>query len=291
MKIWPPLYTLTCCVLAFRLYHDFSLKPVIPFVHDLLFLDSYLPGTYGHFWSLAVEEHFYILLPICLFLMVRSAPRSENPFRAIPMLFVIVAPLALIARIVTAATNPSSDFYVHFFPTHLRIDSLMFGVLLGYYDNFYGVRLRGAIRARRVSSLLASVLLLVPCLTLSQTNPVLYTVGFTATYLGFGLLMLVFLETPLPDTGIAGRIARAFAHMGEYSYSIYLWHVTVIVLMAGFPLRLKVAWYLAASIITGICMSKLIEIPTLRLRDRLSEQMFSAGSSPRIKPVSETAAA
>ena len=107
--------------------------------------------------------------------------------------------------------------------------------------------------------------------------------------------MLVFLETPLPDTGIAGRIARAFAHIGEYSYSIYLWHVTVIVLMAGFPLRLKVAWYLAASITTGICMSKLIEIPPLRLRDRLSEQMFSVGHlrgsspSPRLRPLSSSA--
>jgi peptidoglycan/LPS O-acetylase OafA/YrhL len=289
MKIWPPLYALTSAVLAWRLYHDFSLKPVIPFVRDLLFLDSYLPGTYGHFWSLAVEEHFYILLPICLFLMLRAAPRSDNPFRAIPILFLIVASFALLTRIGAAIVTPakagvpiavsfeSFDYYAHFYPTHLRIDSLMFGVLLGYYDNFHGSRLRRAVRDRRLACLLASVLLLLPCFLLSQFSPVLYTVGFTSTYLGFGLLMLVFLETSLPERGPLAWMSRALARIGQYSYSIYLWHISVLLFCAEYiHLRPSVAWYFVGSIIVGIAMSKLIEIPTLRLRDRLSRQMFSA---------------
>jgi peptidoglycan/LPS O-acetylase OafA/YrhL len=289
MKIWPPLYALTTAVLVWRLYHNFSLKPVIPFVRDLLFLDSYLPGTYGHFWSLAVEEHFYILLPICLFLMLRAAPRSDNPFRAIPTVFLIVASFALLARIVTAIVTPakagvpiavnfeSFDYWVHFFPTHLRIDSLMFGVLLGYYNSFHSSRLWRAVRDGRLVCLLASVLLLLPCFLLSEFSPVLYTVGFTSTYLGFGLLMLVFLETPLPEKGPLAWMSRALARTGQYSYSIYLWHMSVLLFWVGrVHLRPSVAWYFVGSIIIGIAMSKLIEIPALRLRDRLSQQMFSA---------------
>ena len=276
MKIWPPLYVLTLGVLLWRLYHDFNLRPFTPFLHDFFFLDSYLPGTYGHFWSLAVEEHFYILLPICLFLMLRAAPWSKNPFRAIPMLFLIVAALALTARIATAITIRSFDYYVHFYPTHLRLDSLMFGVLLGYYDNFHGVRLRQMIRTERVAAIFASISLLAVFLTMAQSNPILYTVGFTLNYLGFGLLMLVFLETALPEKGTVARVVDVFARTGQHSYSIYLWHVPLIYLIAGRMLRLATVWYFIGSLVVGVLMSKLIEIPTLRLRDRLSEAMFSA---------------
>src|SRR5579864_5075699 len=209
MKIWPPLYTLTLGTLAWRLYHDFSLKPFTPFLRDVLFLNSYLPGTYGQFWSLAVEEHFYILLPLCLFFMLRAAPRDENPFRAIPMVFMIVASLALVARIVTAVSFRSFDHFVHFFPTHLRIDSLMFGVLLGYYHHFHGVRLQHLIKDRLPFLFLASILLLAPCFILIGQNPFMYTVGFTLNYLGFGLLMLVFLQVALPAGGIIGHGTRA----------------------------------------------------------------------------------
>jgi peptidoglycan/LPS O-acetylase OafA/YrhL len=82
MKIWPPFYALSVLVLIVSFLnsepHQWFLRP---FLHDALFMDSYVPGTFGHFWSLAVEEHFYIFLPIVLFLMPRTARAHTRQIR------------------------------------------------------------------------------------------------------------------------------------------------------------------------------------------------------------------
>ncbi len=70
--------------------------------------------------------------------------------------------------------------------------------------------------------------------------------------------------------------AGTFARIGQYSYSIYLWHVSVMLFLAERIVRLSVLLVLLGSFIIGTRRSKLIEIPTLRLRDRLSEQMFTS---------------
>src|SRR5207245_862536 len=90
-----------------------------PAVHDVLFLQSYLPGTYGHFWSLSVEEHFYVLLPVTLYLMLRRAPDgSRDPFRRLPWLFAGVAIFCLSARVIHAFLVQPYDYTTHLFYTH-----------------------------------------------------------------------------------------------------------------------------------------------------------------------------
>jgi peptidoglycan/LPS O-acetylase OafA/YrhL len=80
------------------------------------------------------------------------------------------------------------------------------------------------------------------------------------------------LVTELPDRWLV----RALAWIGFHSYSIYLWHLPVMAI--GIPwilhtagLRLSylqaTALYFAVSVIVGVLMAKLIELPVLRLRD------------------------
>ena len=59
---------------------------------------NYQHGVWDHTWSLAVEEHFYIFLPLFLFILVRLSSNHENPFRSIPLAAVVVAALCLIFR-------------------------------------------------------------------------------------------------------------------------------------------------------------------------------------------------
>ena len=82
-------------------------------------------------------------------------------------------------------------------------------------------------------------------------------------YLGFGALLV--LTVDLRARGWLGPVAR----LGEYSYSIYLWHM---VFVPVFPHA--AVWllpYLCVSIGWGVLMAKAVELPALAWRARITE--------------------
>ena len=85
IKIYPAFWVLVLVTVAVKAgRHPISIGDDIrqQVLHDLFFAQSYLPGTWGHFWSLSIEEHFYILLPLTMFILLRAARRrpDRNPF-------------------------------------------------------------------------------------------------------------------------------------------------------------------------------------------------------------------
>ena len=99
-------------------------------------------------------------------------------------------------------------------------------------------------------------------------------------HLGFGLLLVRTVDAQ-PQRYMQLAIAP-IAKIGYYSYSIYLWH--------GFACRLLphstfpgVLGCVAAAILVGIGMAKLVEYPVLALRDRL---LPAAAESRRVFAVS-----
>src|SRR5438034_2045551 len=68
-----------------------------PTLADLIFMQSYWPYSWGHTWSLSVEEHFYIALPLVLMLSMRFS-RCRN-FSWIPYAFPVVLIACLAMRI------------------------------------------------------------------------------------------------------------------------------------------------------------------------------------------------
>jgi peptidoglycan/LPS O-acetylase OafA/YrhL len=244
------------------------------FLHDVFFVQSYFPGTYGHFWSLSVEEHFYILLPLTLYFMLqRSGPNEDDPFRFLPTLFMIVAIVELAARLLTTLWIPFTP-RTHVMATHLRLDSLLFGVLLSYWSIFRGERFWRFVSPRYPLILCVGVLLITPMLEISNHSSWIFTYGITLNYLGFGAIMVGLLAFPLgslPKT-VQGFF-RAIAYIGGFSYSIYLWHIPWMIVLWNYGVfRLRfmgVFSYTAGAILVGIVTSKLVEIPVLRLRERL----------------------
>ena len=103
---------------------------------ELFFLQNYVGQFWIHTWSLAVEEHFYLLLPATLLVMLRRNG-SRNPFRAIPWVATGVGIVSLGLRTLNWAMRDEFSQVTHIFPTHLRMDSLWFGVALGYVYRFH----------------------------------------------------------------------------------------------------------------------------------------------------------
>jgi peptidoglycan/LPS O-acetylase OafA/YrhL len=245
---------------------------------EMAFFQNYGPRVWSHTWSLAVEEHFYLLLATIVVVLFQWSPRA--PLKKIPVIFWCTTAAVLLARAVTIAHSPYSTF-THLFPTHLQIDSLFTGVVLSYY--YYTSETLAAVTRRYAIALAIGGM---GCLVLAQSfsNPTIhYLVGHLLTNAGFGALVLIAVAVRSPSD----KLSRIAAQIGAQSYSIYLWHAAVmgfgsvlVPRLIGHPVSFyeTVAWYVPGSFLVGVCTAKCIEMPALRLRDRL----FPAGRRRRI---------
>ena len=247
---------------------------------NLVFLHTYVGASpAGHTWSLAVEEHFYLLLPLAL-LALAAAGRVRWILHGA----VVAVPVFLVMRLVAVWTDSRYAFGMS--ATHLRLDALLFGVGLRAVAQHWPDRFAG-LRRFRVHLVVAGLVLWLPNLFVEPDTAVVRTLGLTGTYLGGAAFLLAAFHTRGADFGrlapLARRGAGVFAAIGVYSYAIYLWHVSVI----G-SLRSRVesavldvtgtwnglAWFVTATVLTvsavvfGAVATKLVDWPVLRFRDR-----------------------
>jgi peptidoglycan/LPS O-acetylase OafA/YrhL len=232
---------------------------------------------------------------------MRWSKRQVDPFRSLPLLFFFVAMTCLALRAHAVSRLSESDlqnwnvYNSVYIPTHHRLDALFLGVLLGYVYHFRSDlldRLFGS-RSIVVSSALLSVGFISLAGLLPQRSKFMLTVGITALYLGFGIVLMLSLRIRgiLPNvlTEPFVKIGNVAASVGRYSYSIYLWHWPV--RSWGFALFHKVfhrplasifgfAVYMSLSIFVGVLLSRLVEYPVLALRDRAFP---SFGSETKIR--------
>ncbi|HKU44096.1 MAG TPA: acyltransferase [Polyangiales bacterium] len=238
---------------------------------ELAFLQNYLGGVWNHTWSLAVEEHFYFgLAGLFYWFMVA---RRRTSFDWIPSAFIVIASTCLLLRLVMWHVVPIYVDTVHLFPTHVRIDSLFFGVLLAWAQHFDRDFLRFANWSTR-TLLVLGVLLLSPAFVLPVDEFwFISAFGVIGFYCGAGCLVLAAARL----RRVQGRFARGCAALGAASYSLYLWHMPVKVfggrllaqttgLTAWWP---QTACYFIGTCVVGYYSALLVETPFLLLRDRL----------------------
>ena len=271
-KIYPAFYFL----LFVSLFEDFTTFAITPLTvaSESLFLQDYLSGIWDHTWSLAVEEKFYILLPLLLIYLNRQhrAP-AQPPFYQLPALFLGLAISCLVLRIWTSVTLPYSHL-THLFPFHLRMDSLFFGVLLSWFSFYQPHDFSTTARQHvRLFLFLGTALLIPPFIFPVQNSPLIYTVGPTIFYLGSGLILMALVHHDFKPAFLVNSLAL----IGAHSYSIYLWHIPI---ARWSPFLLKplmghyfnwlsyTLFYITISITVGIVMAKIVEFPMLRLRER-----------------------
>jgi peptidoglycan/LPS O-acetylase OafA/YrhL len=82
LKIYPAFYAYVAGALALAVATRMSV-PADRLLAEVLFVQNYYGGVWGHTWSLCVEEHFYLLLTACLFFLSKRA-RGRTPFRVNP---------------------------------------------------------------------------------------------------------------------------------------------------------------------------------------------------------------
>jgi peptidoglycan/LPS O-acetylase OafA/YrhL len=270
-KIYPAFYAF---LLLTMLWEAFTGQYVSlrAYLVEGLFLRNYFNGVWGHTWSLDVEEHFYILLPVTL-LVLHKVWKS---FALLPAIFGVIAVVCLILRLNVDATEirpPISQY--EYFQTHLRIDSLLFGVLISYYYHFYPKRL-DFLKKNIWFWWVFAIILLIPSF-IPEAAPLLQSARYTANYISFGLIMMLSLDSKVIGKFMETRVGEFIGYLGQHSYSTYLWHVTVIIAVEEasryyFPGEINSTVlnivHTILIFIVGVGTAKIVEFPMLAIRDR-----------------------
>lgn len=169
------------------------------------------PLNTSHFWSLCIEEQFYLLWPLAVLLM---------PRRAIPMIAAAVIALGFVFRwwVVHSGLDPSAAYVL----TPGRLDGLMIGAALAVAARDGGLaRIRPlAIKVTAVAGGL--VLALAVWRGMEYADPVIAVVGFPAIAAAFGGFLVMGLTSPGPLSRFLSL--GPLRSWGKYSYGLYLIH-------------------------------------------------------------------
>jgi peptidoglycan/LPS O-acetylase OafA/YrhL len=264
LKIWPSYYLMMAGVASLYFFNSSTMSKS-QLLSNLFFIQNYAPGhpfytILFHTWTLAVEEHFYLLLPFLLVLLISL--RRDNPFALVPLLSVVIAAVCLLFRVFTVQPGNAA------WATHMRADELFDGVALSYLRHFRPAAFSKF--AGKYALVFAAVLISPAVLLPALTARAMQTFGLTSLGLGF-MFVIAWSVMRTPKNSTLQMLVGSVAKLGVFSYSIYLWHsIFVEMFNAHPPVSFLKFWaYMASCIAFGIGMAHLVELPYLKLRDRL----------------------
>ena len=185
------------------------------------------PSPFQHYWSLAVEEQFYLVWPALLVVVVlvlrRIRPQSGRA--VLSGLLVVVVLVSLAWSVWTTSRAPGPAYY----SSPGRAWELAVGALLAVQ------RPRAAAMGPRTRTWLASA-----GLAAIATSALAYDAG--SLFPGWRALLPVLGTAAVVAAGAGGSsvvtrwlATRPLTQLGDLSYSLYLWHWPILVLGAAHP--------------------------------------------------------
>lgn len=240
--------------------------------------------AFSHAWSLCVEEHFYLLFPLIAWWLARR-PTVET-FVAVCACIVL---LGLLLRTTVymrdASAQPARNWFAEdiYFPTWMRLDGLLAGVMLATLRVYRPQAWRGLQRHSNALALGGVVLLCVAgWLFRSRVSFGANTIGWPI--LSWGIALLVFAAA---DRGsVLGRWSVPGAGwIAAISYSLYLSHKLAfhaVQSLLGDALQghrfIVFGMYVLVTLVVGAALHYAVERPFLQLRDRRGAQRREATS-------------
>jgi len=228
-----------------------------------------VPGSIGHLWSLATEEQFYLLWPICLIAALHAGLSRRTIGAGLTGLILIVA----LHRLEMSVRGvPQRRMY---FAPDGSFDLLLVGCLAGAFLTSAGSSGLAAMRRFcRIAWLPAAAVVGTAILVAQIFDQALYD----GLLLAFGLAVAVLLlQLVLDEDCLLGRVLslRPLVYVGQISYGIYLWHQIIFALPLGHGYS-RGALGVAVTVSVASASYHLVEKPFLRRKRRDRERLVTA---------------
>jgi peptidoglycan/LPS O-acetylase OafA/YrhL len=169
-----------------------------------------------HTWSLAVEEQFYLALPVLVWLLLRGKPAGKPESRiALPLMLATLAAASFALSVLLMRTDRSAGA---FFMSPPRAWEFLVGGLVA----LPGVPVLRAARAQFLARAAALVLMAIPILSL---RPGPGFPGLNALLPCLGAALYIWSGIGVPTVQRPWYSPHQFVQFfGQISYSLYLWH-------------------------------------------------------------------
>lgn len=230
-------------------------------------LFSATPLGTGHFWSLAVEEQFYLLWPLVILAL------GNKPKRVVIAAAIIIG-LAPITRLLLLHRGVDTLSLYVLMPT--RSDSLAWGALvLGF-----AVLDRGLIR-RAAPILMAVGAIALTVLTIRLGVPHNLSPSFVLAGYSFAGMTSAGIVAYASTGGDSWMNSAALKLAGKYSYAIYLWHVPILYALKhveGLPLPIVAVATVVLTVAAARLSWAFVERPALSLRDLAAGRQTTAAT-------------
>ncbi|NYF79672.1 acyltransferase family protein [Granulicella arctica] len=295
LRIFPLYYGSLLALLLLTWHFHFSWGGwqyyFLTYTSNLALWRSHIPLQLGvfninHFWSLQVEEQFYLVWPLVVYRI-----RKPETLVRISLISCIVI-LGIRIFLVAMRSHPGfENIYLPYSPTFSCADNILFGCCL---SALVRTRARETVLrlAPRIFAIAAAILLVAAILN----GGLEWTTSIFIQTLGFSLIGItstaVIAMTLKPGSNTQSLFQnRALRFLGTYSYGIYVFHYS----LAGWltePMRLFFNQHLHSkalsvilealavgvlSILVALLSYRLYEVPFLRLKSYFS---YNRSSSP-----------
>ncbi|MBZ9937668.1 acyltransferase [Mesorhizobium sp. BR1-1-16] len=265
---------LVILIVAGRMNGSVPDAPVGPFFIFAQNIASKHPAFFGEAWSLAVEEWFYLLMPLLMIGVVWRSPSVATSRRRLIVLLAVVALASIVARLPAGLGGQImtyADWDASLRKQVLtRFDALAIGVF-GAYLSIYRADIWT--RNKRLLAVVGAVLIILDRHVFSMYMP--YAIYASLTVLPLStLLMMPYLSQMSCRRSL---VTDVIEWISRRSYSMYLVNLTLTYLILSYlpftwagahAVYVKYAAYWVTVFVISAILHRLWEMPMMNLRER-----------------------